>query len=319
MDAAAEPDDDALYRDGMTARREGRPDDALRIAEELLEHRHSGGFELRALVLGDRGDTEEAVACLEEGVERAPGVWLLWELLGNYRSDLGRYDAAAAAYEEALACPDAGVGWIRLNQGVLLGRRGRPEEGLAVLATVEDPDLRERVLAARLGLLSDLQRHEEVQTAGSEFVERDLDPDVHDPESVSWILLHVAESRRALDDDPDGVRDCALRAIAWDPESSRALGLLRELDARRADGARAWNVFMDGRDAQAPGVGFIVMHTVVAETAWAAFEFAREIEEAIGYDDLELDEVEPRDDDVPPDALQGVYDVGRRQAYASKT
>ena len=87
-------DSHALYEEGLEALHEQRYDDALRLADRLEDRRYSGAFEVRALVLDRQGDTEAAVVCLEQGVDHAPQAWLLWQLLGNYRSDLQRHDEA---------------------------------------------------------------------------------------------------------------------------------------------------------------------------------------------------------------------------------
>src|SRR6266536_3597028 len=72
-------------------------DEALVLSGRLQEMRYSSGFEIAALALAGRGETERAVQILEEGVAKAPDVWLNWQLLGNYRSDMGLYDSALEA------------------------------------------------------------------------------------------------------------------------------------------------------------------------------------------------------------------------------
>jgi Flp pilus assembly protein TadD len=78
--------------------REREFDAALEIATELEAHRYSGSFEIAALAHAGKGDLEAAVAVLRRGVATVPDAWPNWQLLGNYVSDLGRYDEAEAAY-----------------------------------------------------------------------------------------------------------------------------------------------------------------------------------------------------------------------------
>jgi hypothetical protein len=63
-------------------------------------------------------------------VELAPTVWINWQLLGNYLSDIERYDEAASAYDEAFRCPGADESSIRLNQAILAARRHNTEQVL---------------------------------------------------------------------------------------------------------------------------------------------------------------------------------------------
>jgi tetratricopeptide (TPR) repeat protein len=131
-----------LLERGRALLRDGEIDEALRVAERLRGMRYSGGFELTALAHAARGRTEEAVRVLEEGVEAAPQAWLNWQLLGNYRSDLGRFAGAEAAYERALACPGVHPSSVRLNQAILAYRQGENPKALGLAALVDDPELR---------------------------------------------------------------------------------------------------------------------------------------------------------------------------------
>lgn len=313
MSCDAERDPDELYWEGMQAFREGRYEDALHIADELLELRNSATFEIRALALDAQGETEAAVECLEEGVATAPGVWLLWELLGNYRSDLERYEDAASAYEEALRCPDVNVGYVRLNQGILLGRRGRPEAGLEALDAVDDPDLSPQVLASRLGLLLELHRHEEVADLSAAALDGDLLEGEPSPVAVSLIYRHSASAAQALGEDPTAIRPLLIASVAWDTDSEHALDALRELEPQYSEETRIWRITANGRDERLPGVGFIIWYDVAAETAYEAYELAREIEDEIGFDHLELDESE--EVEARPDLPKGVHARGVRHTY----
>ncbi len=303
----------ALYEEGLTAFQEQRDDDALRLADQLEDRRYSGAFEVRALVLDRQGDTEAAVECLEEGVGHAPQTWLLWQLLGNFRSDLERYGDAQAAYEAALACPEVDTDSVKLNQAVLLRRLEEHEQALAILETIEDPQFRLKVASVRLGSLFDLERYEEVAALGKAALESDVGGEEPDPRSTAHILGAVALAGRATGEDPETTRSLALEGIEYDPYSGHALWVLREVEQACSEDARLWRVGMDGRDARMDGIGFYVLHTVVADTAYEAFEYAREIEETNGFDVLEFDEAE--EGEARPDLPKGVYNRGLRYTY----
>lgn len=153
----------------------GRPGEALELAEKLLEMGWSGGFEVKALALAAQGDTTKAIETLESGVEKAPGVWLLWQLLGNLRSDAGRLDAAVAALDAALRCEGASEVWVRFNRAVVQHRRGEPGKALddlePILTLPRAPEFAEDALALTAQCLAEVGRGEE----GLALVESALD------------------------------------------------------------------------------------------------------------------------------------------------
>ncbi|MEL6715618.1 MAG: tetratricopeptide repeat protein [Planctomycetota bacterium] len=74
-------------RSGFEALERGVHVAALAAAEELRALRNTAAFEIGALAHLRAGRADEALQMLEEGVEHGPDVWLLWQLLGNDRSD----------------------------------------------------------------------------------------------------------------------------------------------------------------------------------------------------------------------------------------
>jgi tetratricopeptide (TPR) repeat protein len=72
---------------------------ALKVAAELETLRFTAAFEIAALAHAQLGNLEAAAATLRRGLDIAPTVWINWQLLGNYVSDLKRYDEAASAYD----------------------------------------------------------------------------------------------------------------------------------------------------------------------------------------------------------------------------
>jgi tetratricopeptide (TPR) repeat protein len=103
----------------------------------------------------------------------APSVWLLWQLLGNYRSDLGRYDAAHDAYARALECPGVEPSSVHLNRAAALAREDRAEEAFEALAQVTDPALELRRESLRVGFLVDADRYPEAVKAARKTLDRE--------------------------------------------------------------------------------------------------------------------------------------------------
>src|SRR5262245_5741741 len=105
-----------LAEAGYQHLKDGDAEAALRVAEELESLLYTATFEIAALAHRQLGDIEAAVALLKRGLEIAPVVWVNWQLLGNYLSDLERFDEAAFAYESALECPGVWRSSVHLNQ-----------------------------------------------------------------------------------------------------------------------------------------------------------------------------------------------------------
>jgi tetratricopeptide (TPR) repeat protein len=133
---------EALMDRGWELLRRNKPREALKVGRRLQAMRYSGGFEMQALALSDLRRQREAIAVLEEGVETVPDIWLLWQLLGNFRSDEGDYEGAFAAYDKALAC-DCDPTEVQYNYANALIRAGRWTEALERLESLSDADLEE--------------------------------------------------------------------------------------------------------------------------------------------------------------------------------
>jgi tetratricopeptide (TPR) repeat protein len=295
-------------------------DEALAVARELEERRFSAAFDIAAQAHAGLGDLEAAVAVLERGVGLAPGAWANWQLLGNYRSDLERYDEAAEAYERALGCPGVWEGSVRLNQAVLEGRRGRFEEMLAHLEAVEDDDLALVVAEHRVHGLAELGRNEEAEEAGLAAIEGPFDPGTEGP-TKARIAARVGALRRTRGDDPEEVRRFAHASLRLDGASPAILALIRELDDERSPAARYWRLVADARIApedprHAELRGYFVTYDVVADSPEEALGYVRAFEEFFpegkpaAWSVSEFVDMEPR-----PDDPKGVYWRTGRSAH----
>ena len=109
--------------------------EALKIGRQLENERFSGGFEIQALALADLHRRSDAIEVLERGVATVPDIWLLWQLLGNYRSDSGDIEGAISAYLRAYTA-DCDAVSVAYNHANALARAERWAEAKASLAPV---------------------------------------------------------------------------------------------------------------------------------------------------------------------------------------
>lgn len=116
---------------------------AREIATEFAIHGYSGSFEIEALIAEAVGDLEAGLVHLEQGLKEAPNVWRMWQLQGNFQSELRRFEEAEASYERALNCPGTWRASVVLNQAVVASRKGEHQLALKILETVSDDDMDE--------------------------------------------------------------------------------------------------------------------------------------------------------------------------------
>lgn len=165
---------EALMDRGWELLRRNNPKEALKVGKRLEDMRYSGCFEIQAMALWALHRRGDAIAILEAAVATLPSLWMLWQLLGNYRSDEGEYERAFAAYEGALACDCDAVN-VQCNYANALARAGRWADALdrleqLSLAEVEETDaeLAGYIVNLHEAVLLQLERDEESRA----FVER---------------------------------------------------------------------------------------------------------------------------------------------------
>jgi len=316
-EAALAAESEALMHEGFERLSDGDTEGALRIAGRLEELRHSSAFEIAALAHAQDGAPEKAVEVLERGVGLVSDVWLLWQLLGNVRSDLERFDEALEAYDRALACPGANPDSIALNRAIALDRGERLEEALAVVEAVQLPEepVRTHLAAERTRLLRQLGRHDAAEAGARERLEvireaegryelawdelgEDDDPperpdDLPDEDAIADLLAALAWTR--LDrSDRDEAEVLAIEAIQLHGGCEAALALLIELDGLSAEAPRRLELlvrgcaFVPGEEDEA--VQLYRKAWIVAESAAQGLRFLARVEPPGAADLLVIEE-----------------------------
>jgi tetratricopeptide (TPR) repeat protein len=272
-----------------------RYEDVLPWADELLELRHTAGFELKARALQSLGRETEAIEVLRQGVALAPGVTPLWSWLGDLLSGARDYAGAHEAFARAATCPGANRAECIANDAWVFFREGRIEVGLARLNEAGDPKdatLRAFIARCRVTMLVALERHEDAIAAGSRAIdairaaepatdhaartlERELGHILHDLAAATW---------RGRKDKAAALELCLSAAHRNGGEATFAL--LREIEGLDASSAKLWQLVCRGRvvvsiDGDEPRPRNYFKHSLVlADSAEEALSFARRIEAA---------------------------------------
>lgn len=322
-----EIDVDELYEQAMQLLDQGDPEAALEIGEQLEAVRWTGGFEVQALALADLDRKDDAIAVLEQGLEKTGGVpWQNWSLLGNYRSDQGDYDGALAAYDSATTVEGADGATLALNRAVVLSRTERVDEALTELrghaADAEGRGSSERIYwhfkAILVETLDQAGLGEEldalVAACGAAFAAEDENVDQSK-------ALFAADYACALwqRGDGAGAAHWLAAALARDRECDRARWLTRErLRAIHADGGRYYRLMVEGDwpDPANPGdpqTAFFTTYFVVADDEAQALGFIQEFEPEEIRVSLKIEEAEVLEEYI--DEPKGVVEVSGGYAF----
>ncbi|MBW3622482.1 MAG: tetratricopeptide repeat protein [Armatimonadetes bacterium] len=303
---------EALMKMGFRAVEEHDYKRAKRIGKRLRDLRHTSSFEILALAYAEEGRLKKAVEALEEGVSYAPSVWRLWQLLGNYYSDQGRYDDAFNAYRSALACPQTYPASINLNIAILLSRQKRYVESLDVLEQVTDEDLYLPVMAVRTESLNALERYEETLALASDFLDTEAETE-QERHFLARLLTALALAYWKGRNDKEGALLCLKAALEWDKNCQKAFWLLRQLDGEISPSAKYYRVLVEGVwpepfEGETVAPGFFTSYDVVADSREEALAYIRRIEPDEVGESLRIEEAKALE--KRPDEPKGVYAAG---------
>lgn len=313
-----------LADEGYRCIREGDDSRALEIAAQLEELASSTAFEIAALAHHERDDLEAAVRVLERGVEQAPDAWLNWQLLGNFRSDLERYQAADEAYAQALACADVDPSSIHLNQAILASRCGQHDRALVHLEQLADQEWHYRKASAQITALVGLGRVAEAITVGEAALDTVAEGPVDDErsEEIGYLAGALARARVTRGDPAEQIFTFAAAALeAYDWSNRQLLAAIRDADHRYSSNAKYFRMTLDAKipftePLYRKAKGYMVSYDVVADSLSEALAFVERMEEPMVRGNLivEAHEVLEHQSSEP----KGVYKRTLRHYYESE-
>lgn len=264
----------AMENEAYERLQEGELDAAEALGSQLVAMSWSGGFEVLARVAHARGQTDLAIATLEDAVVSVPTAWPLWLLLATLRSDAGRTDAALLAFAEAVAKSE-GEASVHYNRAVTYHRMGRPDSALddldRVLALAEPPPFAEDALGLALACLGDLGRHEEaVGLAQSTFAEC-AEQDPRRPRVAAELALVLARANAS----EDAQRAALETALDAGYGSAPLAALVRKLEPTNAPIAQRMRFVLQSDWPHAGAAGFFQIFDVVGTDETAALALCR--------------------------------------------
>ncbi|VVE68574.1 hypothetical protein PCA31118_02952 [Pandoraea captiosa] len=323
---------DELMAEAFAHLEAGDPETALEIGKRLESMQYSGAYEVQAMAYADLDDIEQAIAVLEAGVAHAPGVWLLWQLLGNYRSDLGRFPAAIEAYEAAANCaPDEDLVIVDFNHANALARQGDFAAAQTQLdRTFESPHLAqagrafiENAIALRMHLFV-AQGEPKAAIATYEALAKQEHDEEGSNVSMADVLAELSHAYKQTGDKAKAMTT-ALEAVQHYKWSDAALWALRAARDEQSETARAMHLIVEGQwyepledeDPDGPAPEFVTTYDVVAENEEEALRLIAECEPPQVRESLRIAETHPieNDDGASATAFKGVYATGDYHMY----
>jgi tetratricopeptide (TPR) repeat protein len=282
---------------------------ALKIAAQLEKIRFSACFEIAAQAHAGLGDVEKAVRVLERGIELAPDVWLNWQLLGNYLSDLDRFEEAEQAYQKALSCANASTSYIRLNQAILANRQNKFNDALLLLGKIDEKELGLEKSEACFYSLVGLNRIDEAINLADRILKETSEED-GDLELFGRVAATLGRLRLKQGETKEEVRKWSVGALKIYEHSDRLLALIRDIDELYSETAKYYRLQIHGiipptSPRYSWAKGFYTTCDVVADNAEEALSFIREFEDEDLQGNLFIEEeniIEPR-----PNDPKGVY------------
>lgn len=298
-----------LTRKGYACLKENDYDGALKIAKQLDDLRHTASFEIAALAHAGMNNIEEAVKILEKGVDFATDCWLNWQLLGNYRSDLGRYDEADTAYKHALECTNVWESSVYLNQAILAIHLDQYEDALKKLDCVCEPELHLEVVATRIDALIGMGRIDEASRLGLTTLAEQLD-DETEGELMGYIAASICRIRLKQKEDKELIREFAIKSLQYHHNSPSLLAVIRDIGARYSPRAMYYRMFLHAKIHVTNSLddtvkGFYVNYDVVADDSMEALEFILKFENDEEIENLSIEEIEALEH--RPDDPKGIY------------
>ncbi len=293
--------------EGEEALAEEKYDRARRLAQKIIDARHSYGFELMARAFRAQENFPRAIAVLQEGVAKAPRAWPLWMLLGEYCSDHGDYDKALLAFDTALGIEGVDEDEAHLNAAIVHERAERPEDALMRLHEVRgtEPDIAMEAARVRAEILLDTERPEAAAAAARAGLGH-----LNDETPVALVApLYAALAKAAwMKNDHEAALRQAWEAIGhWTDET--ALWLIREIEGQYSKDAKFFRILVHGtvplRDGPEGSEGFWRKFDVVADDEDEAMRLIARIELEPWRGGLRADEVEIVE--PAPDQPKGVY------------
>ncbi len=274
---------------------------AAKIGRKLLDINFSGGFEILALLELENRKTKKAIKILEEGVKKAPNVWILWQLLGNSYSDEKEPEKAQNAYSMALKCPDNDSSSIYLNIAIALSREGKHEQSLEACKNIKSKKMFLKRIALEMSQLNQLGRYDKCILNGEKQIGKIQDGLGTEEEfNLSNIYSYLASAYWSKCKNTVKSSEFVFKAIELNKTNSDAMWLLREIENNRSADSKYLRIVVEGKAIgmkieDSDNIGFFTSYDVVAKDEDEALSYIKRFEPKDVRDTLRISKCKVRE------------------------
>ncbi len=298
------------------AAQQGDVAEAKRQTQLLIDQDQESGYQLRVMLHLEAEEVAQALALVQQGVDRRPDSWSMQLLLSDLLSMSGDGPGALAAVARARTLPGAEDHWVDISEATVYGRMMDLDRALNLLQGVEHPDAINAAIEMQFALLDSVGRHDLIiEIAEDELGALQAPEDANDATVLSRILTQVAQAYWYEEEDEDLVEHYLKLAIGYDRGNSDALYLRRELDGQFSEKSRTFDLRVTGTlqqaDTEGPtySVAFRTRYQVIADSEEEALALIQRYEpKEVRPDSLHIaaSQSQPNEEEE----LKGVYVVG---------
>lgn len=285
---------------------------ALRIATKLTQKRHTSGREIAARALWNLGEADKAIEELQSGIAAAPQLHIFYSYLGQYLSELGRYDEALEALYRGKLLSTHSVGTFEFNIAIVRGRQGDYLEAFEIADSIRVTDVMlpiESIRFARAYWLIKGGKLEQGLAEADQGLAESLNESVHDMAGLyamrGYALLRLGRGE-------DIALEEARKAIQLNKSQFEAAEVIREIGGMRSEKAFRARVVIQGMSSN-PARGrrarFLVYYEVIATSDSQVLDLVRPFECPEVRDSLQINKITWMEE--TPNELIGVIFVSR--------
>ena len=291
---------------------------AIKIGKKLKKLRHTSAFEILALAYLNEENSEKAIKILKEGVDVAPKLWILWQLLGNTYSDINKYDEAQKCYQKALECEGNDGNSILYNSALAYARTKDKTHHEEQIDRISVQELHENkqfnllflVASEKVSLLIKKGALEESRKFSEKYINIGIDKYEYRTE-YSELLAIYAELMWRLQETNIAINYLD-EAIELDKSNNTAMWLVREIDNLTSETAKYFNILIMGVwlepfEGESTKPGFFTSYKVVAEDTEHTLHFIKRFEQPEIHKTIKIEESEILNE--KPNAPLGVYET----------
>ena len=294
------------------------PQKALKIGKKIEAEWFEKGLEIQAIAFDAMDKREKAIDILEKGTSSSPETWFLWQLLGNYYSEDGKFEKSIAAFENGLKASDADFVSLNYNYAIALSLNedwGKSNKKiLEIFSSKAFPDDVENSLYfAILGLYCfHLNLMKQYEDAIYFFEGEQLNISKRETENsieLSDILAEIGYSYLMLNQ-AGRAHDYLKKAIKESKDSPKAQWLYREINKDKDfSKAKQFSVMVEGVWHEPPeeGTRFFTSYLINADDADEALEIIKYFEPSELHASLKIEEIEIELE--TPNQPKGVYET----------